>query len=310
MSCASFPRLLATLAAAFAVGAAMASPQAPPAGGSAPPAGGAAPPAAPAAPVAPASLPSGAEVPPVLPIKKVRADVFYARVQALSNALSCPACQGSGTEVARVREKNGHLGAPAKVHEVRSQCEECKGSGCRADPERIGGALDSLVEAMGALDSGSKIPEKQLERSRQLLLRVGNVAALAEAVVAGDRNAVSAGRRVSQGEALTITGTLGKPIPIPGGGRLLPVGTGGHSAVLVRDPSLNDAPESGTVLVGGCVAGPVGNVEWEWGRVLVLDHGFVVPLRSGAPSGAAAPAPPAAPPVAGSPATSSASPIP
>lgn len=288
-----------------------------PGGPPAPPAGTARPAeAAPVPVVAPASLPSGAELPPALPARKVRADVFFARVQSLANAVNCPACQGTGTEVTRVREKSGHLGAPAKVHEVREPCDDCKGSGCRHDAERLAAAIDGVVESLVALGPGSKVPEKQVERSRQLLLRVASVPELAESVAAGDRNAVGAGRRLDTGSAVTLVGTVGKPIPVPGGGRLIPVGTGAQSAVLLRELALNDAPVAGAgVLVGGCVAGAVAKVEWEWGQVLVLDHGFVVPLRAaGAPAdGAAAPAAPvqpAAPRAPASPASSSASSIP
>lgn len=305
------PTIIAALVIAWLTPcAAAARPQA--AGG----AGDAAKPAdsAPAAPVAPASLPSGAELPPPSPAKKVRSDVFFARVQALANALNCPACQGSGTEVTRVREKSGHLGAPARIHEVREQCDACKGSGCRRDADRVASALDVVVGSLAALGPGSKVPEKQLERSRQLLLRVASVPELAESVVAGDRNAVSAGRKVDAGSAVTLVGTIGKPIPVPGGGRLIPVGTGAQSAILLRDLALNDAPASGTVLVGGCVAGAVSKVEWEWGQVLVLDHGFVVPMKAPAPpageAGNGAPAAPAQPRAPGSPATSSAASIP
>ncbi len=269
-------------------------------------------PAEPAAPVAPASLPSGAELPPPVPPRKVRSDVFFARVQGLANAVNCPACNGTGTEVTRVREKSGHLGAPARIHEVREPCDDCKGSGCRHDSDRVAFALDGMVESLAAIGPGSKVPEKQLERSRQLLLRVASVPELAEAVAAADRNAVSAGRKVDAGAALTLVGTIGKPIPVPGGGRLIPVGTGAQSAVLLRELALNDAPASGSVLVGGSVAGAVSKVEWEWGQVLVLDHGFVVPMKAAAPAAAegAAPAAPVQPRNPGSPSTSSASPIP
>jgi hypothetical protein len=56
------------------------------------------------------------------------------------------------------------------------------------------------------------------------------------------------------------------------------VQVGATSALFLRAPVINAAPASGKVLVGGVVAGSVEQVQWEWGKTLVLDHGFVVPL--------------------------------
>jgi hypothetical protein len=92
-----------------------------------------------------------------------------------------------------------------------------------------------------------------------------------------DHNEVTAERVSKKGTAIAVTGEVGSPIPVAGG-RLIPVQVGATSALFLRAPVINAAPASGKVLVGGVVAGSVEQVQWEWGKTLVLDHGFVVPL--------------------------------
>ena len=113
--------------------------------------------------------------------------------------------------------------------------------------------------------------------------------AVADELTAQDRNAIASGQRLPAGATVTVVGTLGKHVVLPGGQRLLAVGTGPQSAVLLRNLELAAAPASGAVLVGGRVAGAVGNVEWEWGQVLVLDRGFVIASKPAPEAPAAAP---------------------
>jgi hypothetical protein len=271
------------------------------------------------APVAPASLPSGATLPIELAPEKVRSEDFIARSRAFERALNCAGCKGTGTKVTRVRQTGGTLGSTTPVHELREKCQDCKGDGCRRDLSRVGPGLDMLVELMGAYGTQSKVAAKELQRARQLLDRVAAAPAVADELTAQDRNAIASGQRLPVGATVTVAGTLGKHVVLPGGQRLLAVGTGPQSAVLLRNLELAAAPASGAVLVGGRVAGAVGNVEWEWGQVLVLDRGFVIASKPAPEAPAAAPegAPesPSSPPAAspspgGSTRSTSASPIP
>jgi hypothetical protein len=52
----------------------------------------------------------------------------------------------------------------------------------------------------------------------------------------------------------------------------------GRALLLLRTPTIHCAPERGPALVGGILAGPVEGVEWDFGRTLVLDGGFLVPI--------------------------------
>ena len=100
---------------------------------------------------------------------------------------------------------------------------------------------------------------------------------LAERITAQDRHAIASEHLVRTGEAMSLTGVLGKSFRVDGA-VILPILVDGHAAILVRAPAIHAAPPEGNVLVGGVVAGAVDKVEWKWGRVVVLDHGFVVPL--------------------------------
>lgn len=227
-------------------------------------------------PSVPTAIPEGATLPEPLAVVPVRPDVYAGRATALSRIVQCPKCAGKGTKVTRVREASGHLQKP-KIHEVKEECADCKGRGFSLDPARVAPVLDSFVSLLGSLPADAPSTPKQLEKARQALLRLGGSGELAERITEQDRNEVSAERVTKKGTAIAVTGEIGRPIPVTGG-RLIPVQVGATSALFLRGPVINAAPPSGKVLVGGVVAGSVENVRWEWGRTLVLDHGFVVPL--------------------------------
>ncbi len=227
-------------------------------------------------PSVPTSIPGGAVLPEPLVVVPVRPDVYAGRATALSRIVQCPKCAGKGTKVTRVREASGHLQKP-KIHEVKEECADCKGMGFSLDPARVAPVLDSFVSLLGSLPADSPTTPKQLEKARQALLRLGGSGELAERITEQDRNEVSAERVSKKGTAIAVTGEIGRPVPVAGG-RLIPVQVGATCALFLRAPVINAAPASGKVLVGGVVAGTVEKVEWEWGRTLVLDHGFVVPL--------------------------------
>jgi hypothetical protein len=224
----------------------------------------------------PAAIPAGAVIPEPLVVVPVRPDVYAGRATALARIVQCPKCDGKGTRVTRVREVTGHLQKP-KIRETKEECDSCKGLGFSLDPARVAPVLDSFVSLLGALPPDSPTSPKQLEKARQALLRLGGSGELAVRITEQDRNEVTAERVSKKGTAIAVTGEVGRPIPVAGG-RLIPVQVGATSALFLRAPVINAAPASGKVLVGGVVAGSVDQVQWEWGKTLVLDHGFVVPL--------------------------------
>lgn len=236
-------------------------------------------------PSVPTALPAGATLPEAPRITPVRPDVYAGRVTALSRIVQCPKCSGTGVKVTRVREPAAHMQKP-KVHEVREECTDCHGTGFSLDPDRVAPVLDSFVALLGALPMDAPSTPKQLEKARAALVRLGGTGELAERITSQDRNEVTAERVGKPGTAIAVTGVVGKPIPVPGG-RVLPVQVEANSAVLVRAPVINAAPAEGKVLVGGIAAGAVANVDWQWGKVLVLDHGFIVPLTEPTNKGAA-----------------------
>lgn len=227
-------------------------------------------------PRVPTSIPAGAVIPEPLVVVPVRPDVYAGRATALGRIVQCPKCDGKGTKVTRVRESSGHLQKP-KIRETKEECDSCKGLGFSLDPARVAPVLDSFVSLLGALPPDAPTSPKQLEKARQALLRLGGSGELAVRITEQDRNEVTAERVTKKGTPIAVTGEVGRPIPVAGG-RLIPVQVGANSALFLRAPVINAAPASGKVLVGGVVAGSVDQVQWEWGRTLVLDHGFVVPL--------------------------------
>ncbi|MFM8641084.1 MAG: hypothetical protein ACKOEL_10670 [Planctomycetota bacterium] len=236
-------------------------------------------------PSVPKALPAGAALPEPPKLVPVRPDVYAGRVTALSRIVQCPKCSGDGVKVSRVREATGHLQKP-KVREVHEECADCRGTGYSLDPDRVAPVLDSFVSLLGALPADAPGTAKQLEKARGALLRLGGTGELAERITTQDRNEVTAERAGKPGTPIAVTGIVGKPIPVAGG-RVLPVQVEANSAVLLRAPVINAAPAEGKVLVGGIAAGAVANVEWQWGKVVVLDHGFIVPLTEPVNKGAA-----------------------
>lgn len=230
-----------------------------------------------AAPELPESLPDGATVPEPVVVVPVRPDVYAGRATALARVIQCPRCSGTGTKVTRQRGPAGHMEKP-KITELKEDCAECEGVGFSPNTARVAPVLDSFVGLLGALPRDAPTTPKQLERARQGLVRLGASGKLAELITAEDRNEVAGERVAKKGTPIAVTGVVGTPIPVPGGGRLIPVKVESRSLVLLRSPVIDAAPEEGKVLVGGVVAGTLGQVQWRWGRTVVLDHGFLVPL--------------------------------
>lgn len=241
---------------------------------------------APPAPSAPTSIPSGAVLPPPYVPTGAR---FAQRLHALERALECRHCDGRGERVRTVRGPSPHLAGPAPLFEVRSACDRCGGSGMVADAERIRPRLDALVAQFGAFAPAAGTPPRQLERCHGALRRIAAAPGLAERLGSRDRADLAAGRAPAAGSVVAVLGEVRRPIPRPGGERLIPVSVGPGVAVILRGMAVNEVPERGRALVGGVAAGTVSGVEWEWGRVPVLDAAFVVP----------APAPARPPPRAG-----------
>ena len=236
-------------------------------------------------PSVPTALPAGATLPEPLRITPVRPDVYAGRVTALGRIVQCPKCTGTGVKVTRVREQTAHLQKP-KVHEVRDECADCRGTGYSLDPDRVAPVLDSFVALLGALPTDAPSTAKQLEKARAALVRLGGTGELAERITAQDRNEVTAERAGKPGTPIAVTGVVGKPLPVPGG-RVVPVQVEANSAILLRAPVINAAPAEGKVLVGGLASGVVADVDWQWGKVVVLDHGFIVPHTEPVNKGAA-----------------------
>lgn len=225
----------------------------------------------------PEALPAGATVPEPIVVVPVRPDVYAGRATALARVIQCPRCSGSGTKVTRQRGPAGHMEKP-KITELREDCPECDGIGFSPNPARVAPVLDSFVGLLGALPKDAPTTPKQLERARQGLVRLGASGKLAELITAEDRNEIAGERVGRKGTPVAVTGVVGTPIPVPGGGRLIPVKVESRSLVLLRSPVIDAAPPEGNVLVGGVVAGLLGGAEWRWGKTVVLDNGFLVPL--------------------------------
>ena len=234
----------------------------------------------------PKLLPEGAVVPAVVTVPPVRADVFAGRAAALGRMAQCPKCSGTGVKVTRHRESQGHMKNP-KITETTSDCPDCHGIGICPNPGRVGPVLDSFVGLLGALPADGASTPKQLDKARQALERLGATGDLVARIAEEDCTAISVERIPRKGEAISVTGVVGSPIPIGGGLRLFPVQVEGRALVLLRAPVINAAPPNGRVFVGGLCAGAVENVPWRWGKSAVLDVGFMVPWKDAPYKGAA-----------------------
>lgn len=234
----------------------------------------------------PTALPEGAVVPEMMTVPPVRADVFAGRATALGRMAQCPKCSGSGVKVTRHRESQGHMKNP-KIIETKDDCPECHGIGICPNPGRVAPVLDSFVALLGALPADAPTTPKQLDKARQALERLGATGDLVAKVTEEDCTSVAAERIPHKGDALSVTGVVGSPIPIGGGIRLFPVQVEGRAVVLLRGPMINAAPTKGRVFAGGVCAGAVEGADWRWGKSAVLDLGFMVPWKDAPYKGAA-----------------------
>ena len=234
----------------------------------------------------PTALPEGAVVPEAVTVPPVRADVFAGRATALGRMAQCPKCSGSGVKVTRHRESQGHMKNP-KIIETKDDCPECHGIGICPNPGRVAPVLDSFVALLGALPADAPTTPKQLDKARQALERLGATGDLVAKVTEEDCTSVAAERIPHKGDALSVTGVVGSPIPIGGGIRLFPVQVEGRAVVLLRGPAINAAPTKGRVFAGGVCAGAIEGADWRWGKSAVLDLGFMVPWKDAPYKGAA-----------------------
>jgi len=224
----------------------------------------------------PTALPAGAALPDAPKATPVRADAFAGRVNALERVTTCPKCDGKGAKVTRKRESRGQLSKP-RITETAEECTECHGYGFALTASRVGPVLDALAGGLAGLPPGLPTGPKLMDRARTVLVRVGSGGDLVDAVTAVDRNELTGGRLAKPGTPVTVAGEVGEPIALPGGLRAYPVLVDGRDLVLVRAPVINAAPSRGAVLVGGALAGAMTGAEWDFGRTLVIDHGFIVP---------------------------------
>lgn len=227
----------------------------------------------------PTALPAGAALPEAPKVAPVRADAFAGRVNALERVTACPKCDGKGSRVTRKRESRGQLSKP-RITETAEECAECHGYGFAVTASRVGPVLDALAGGLAGLPPGLPTGPRLMDRARTVLVRVGSGGDLVDAVTAVDRNELTGGRLAKPGTPVTVAGEVGEPIALPGGVRAYPVLVDGRDLVLVRAPVINAAPPRGAVLVGGALAGAMTGAEWDFGRTLVLDHGFIVPRSS------------------------------
>jgi len=228
-------------------------------------------------PSMPTALPEGARLPDPAVVKSMRADGVAGRITVLDRSLSCPKCAGKGTKVTRTRTERGNMLEPV-ITETIDACPACGGFGFTDEPRRVGPVLDGVVTAIASLPHDLPMAPVLVERARAVLVRVGSTGPLTQAISSVDRNELVGERMSKPGTAVSVTGFVGKPILIGGGRRAYPVLVDGRALLLLRTPTIHCAPERGPALVGGILAGPVEGVEWDFGRTMVLDGGFLVPI--------------------------------
>ena len=228
-------------------------------------------------PSLPTGLPDGARLPEPAVVKSMRADGVAGRITVLDRSLSCPKCAGKGTKVTRKRSERGNMLEPI-ITETVGACPACAGFGFTDEPKRVGPVLDGVVSAIASLPHDLPTAPVLVERARATLVRVGSTGPLTLAICAVDRNELVGERMSKPGTPIAVTGFVGKPILIGGGRRAYPVLVDGRALLLLRTPTIHCAPERGPALVGGILAGPVEGVEWDFGRTMVLDGGFLVPV--------------------------------
>ncbi|MBU3683165.1 MAG: hypothetical protein FGM39_03970 [Phycisphaerales bacterium] len=228
-------------------------------------------------PSLPTALPDGARLPEPAVVKSMRADGVAGRITVLDRSLSCPKCAGKGTKVTRKRTERGNMLEPV-ITETVDACPACGGFGFTDEPRRVGPVLDGVVTAIASLPHDLPTAPVLVERARAVLVRVGSTGPLTQAISAVDRNELVGERMSKPGTAVSVTGFVGKPILIGGGRRAYPVLVDGRALILLRTPTIHCAPERGPALVGGILSGPIEGAEWDFGRTMVLDGGFLVPI--------------------------------
>lgn len=227
----------------------------------------------------PVSLPIGAVVPDVARVSPVPPDVYAGRVMALARTLQCPQCAGSGTKVTRHRDLTPQKAVPV-MRQTKEDCGQCHGTGFSLNQTRVSPVLDSVVLMLGSIDMDTPAATKLLDKARATVVRLGCSGELAEKVTETSRNCITSGRTPRHGTACSVTGEVGRPIPIGGGTRLIPVKVSANSMVFLRAPVIHAVPSGGMVLAGGVMAGAIEKIEWQWGAVVVLDGGYLVPLTT------------------------------
>lgn len=225
----------------------------------------------------PVSLPIGAVVPDAARVSPVPPDVYAGRVMALSRTLDCPPCGGTGIKVTRHRDLTPQRAVPV-MRQTKEDCGHCHGTGFSLNQSRVSPVLDSFVLILGAMDLDTRAAAKLLDKARAAVVRLGCSGELAERVTEASRSSMTSGRTPRRGTACSVTGEVGRPIPIGGGTRLIPVKVSASSMVFLRAPVIHAVPSGGMVLAGGVIAGAIEKIEWQWGVVVVLDGGYLVPL--------------------------------
>ncbi|MFO0962548.1 MAG: hypothetical protein U0625_06525 [Phycisphaerales bacterium] len=237
-----------------------------------------------AAPAFPTELPEGSHLPDATPPTPVRADIFIGRVIALERVQQCGRCNGKGTRTTRQRGNARSFESP-RVTEVVDDCPDCDGTGYTDNATRTCAVLDALTAALGGLSTDLPAAPKHFDRAREALERLGASGALAERVAAQDRNELLGERLEKRGTPVCLVGKAGKPFPVGGGLRAVPVLVDGRALVLVRMPVISVVPADGEVLAGGVLSGRMPETEWKFGRAPVLDGGFLVPHTPAAHKG-------------------------
>ena len=229
-------------------------------------------------PALPTALPEGAELPAVAKPASARADSMAGRITALDRSLACTKCAGKGFLVVRTRQSRGVFREPF-ITESFDDCPMCHGLGHTPTARRVSLPLDGVAGALAGIPMDLPTAPTLIERARKALVRVGATGEFAVAITADDRNAFSVGRHGKPGSPVAVTGFVGKSFSVGRGVRVYPVLVDGRAVALMRNPVIHCAADRGEALVGGILAGPVEDIEWDFGPAAVIDGGFLVPLE-------------------------------
>jgi hypothetical protein len=230
-------------------------------------------------PALPTALPDGAELPPVAKPATSRADSMAGRITALDRSIACTKCAGKGFLVVRTRQSRGAFREPIII-ESFDDCPMCHGFGHTPTSRRVALPLDGVAGALAGIPMDLPTAPTLIERARKALVRVGATGEFAVAITADDRNAFSVGRHGKPGSPVAVTGYVGRSFSVGRGVRVYPVLVDGRAVALLRNPMIHCAADRGEALVGGILAGPVEDIDWDFGPTAVIDGGFLVPLES------------------------------